>query len=107
MIMTLSSALNVEEKNKKETQPDRFTRNLKTVISSLKETQKDGKGFGWVFYVPFLLELEKASHLETLSHIAFVTDDDVANNTWLRDHKAEVEAFYKWINAYKWPTPSL
>jgi tetratricopeptide (TPR) repeat protein len=107
MILSLASATNVEEKYKDETAPERFQRNLKTIISILKETAKDGKGFGWQFYVPFFVDLDKEGYLETLSHIALATDDDTANNSWLSQNKDKVNDFYKWLKGYKWPTPKL
>lgn len=103
MILSLNTAMNVEEKYKNETQIERFQRNLKTIISVLKEGQKEGKGFGWQFYVPFFISLEKDSQTETLSHIFFATADDPANNSWLSQNKEKVDAFYNWLKAYQWP----
>ncbi|HUC81698.1 MAG TPA: tetratricopeptide repeat protein [Flavisolibacter sp.] len=107
MIISLSSAVNVEEKNRNETIVERLHRNLKLVISTLKEGRKDGKGFGWEYYVPFFVAAEKEDQIETLSHLVLATDDDPANNKWLSDNKAKVESFYKWMEAFAWASPSL
>ena len=107
MILTLAPALNVEEKHKNETMPERLHRNLQSVVATFKERVKNENGFGWEFYVPFFIAMDNDKQLETLSHIILATEDDAANNKWLGVNKAKVDSFYKWMESYKWPRPKL
>ena len=89
-------------KYKNETRPERFQRNLETIISALKEGQKEGKGFAWDFYVPFVIALEKESQTESVSNIVLATAGDPANHTLPSQNKGKVAAFYSWRKGYQW-----
>jgi tetratricopeptide (TPR) repeat protein len=102
MIMSLGSALNHDDKFKNETAPQRLQRILELVISSLRENQKKEKGFGWQYYAPFLMDLEKEKYLETYCHIVYSNSNDDDNTSWLTVNKTKVEQFNTWFRAYSW-----
>lgn len=103
MIVSLSSALDFDDKYKNETPIDRLKRKLEVVVSSLREGQKEGRGFIWKYYTPFFDELEKRKYLEAYCHIAYTSSADQANNQWLQDNKSQADELYQWLKEYKWP----
>ncbi|MFT3824724.1 MAG: hypothetical protein QM731_12420 [Chitinophagaceae bacterium] len=101
MMMSLTSALDYDDKHKNETAPERLNRKLEMVVSSLKihDKKKDPVG---AFYTPFLADMKDKSMLETYCHLAYASTDDAANKQWIKDHTTEVDTFYQWLKAYQW-----
>lgn len=102
LIIGLTAASNHTKEHENETDIERMQRNLEMVFSGLSAGQKDGKGFYWEFYAPFFASLEKEGFRETFVHIMYTTSGAVLNELWLHDNKARVDAFKKWLAAYKW-----
>jgi tetratricopeptide (TPR) repeat protein len=102
MVVSMSVALDHDEKNKKETKPQRMQRILETAFGVLSEQEK-GSGFGWEVYVPFFSDLKKKGYLETYSHVMYASADDEANDEWLEKNSAKVEDYLAWVQAYYKP----
>ncbi len=102
LIIGLTAASNHTKEHENETAIERMQRNLEMVFSGLSAGQKDGKGFYWEFYAPFFASLEKEGFRETFVHIMYTSSGAVLNELWLHDNKVKVEAFKKWLAAYKW-----
>lgn len=102
LMIGLTAASNHTKEHENETDTERMERNLGVVFSALGEGQKDGKGFYWDFYAPFFASLEKEGYRETFVHMMYTTSGTVLNELWLYDNKPKVEAFKKWLAAYKW-----
>lgn len=103
-LMSLSAALFMDKKYAKYNEADKFALYLETLCASLRENQSKSYGFYWSYYVPFFLEMEDKKMLKTFSYIAFASSDDKAVAKWISEHNAEITAFYKWAEAYKWPS---
>jgi tetratricopeptide (TPR) repeat protein len=99
MIMSMSVALDHDEKNKNETRPERMQRILETAFGVLSEQEKGG-GFGWEFYVPFFKDLKKQGYLETYCHVLYASADDEVNDKWLKDNSGKVEDYLEWTASY-------
>jgi len=102
MMMALSAALDLDDKNKSESKPERLSRKMNDLVSMMWELRKDGKGFFWEFYVPFLKEMQEKKLLNVYSHIAYASSDEKDNRKWLDKNSAEVDKFYAWLKGYKW-----
>lgn len=100
MLVSLGSGLDYDEKYKDETAVVRLERKLESVISMLDETEKSGRGFGWTYYAPFFVKLNKADFLETFCHIIYTSANDTTNNNWLVDNKNKVDEFNSWFRDY-------
>ncbi len=104
LILSMSAALDHDEKNRKRTEVEQFIRKVETVCASLKETQKNNFGFYWDFYVPYFLEMKEKKFIETFAYIAFATSGDAGVSNWLKSHQADIEKFYEWSGDFGWNT---
>ncbi|HEY6503844.1 MAG TPA: tetratricopeptide repeat protein [Chitinophagaceae bacterium] len=102
MAMSLSSALNSDDKYKNETRVERMERNLEMVFSQLKGNIKDGKGFGWSYYATFFADLYSKKYQNIFSHMIYSSANDAANEKWLEDNKDKVTEFKEWFKSYNW-----
>jgi tetratricopeptide (TPR) repeat protein len=102
LVMGLSAALDLDDKNKSETKPERLSRKIDDMISMMWELKKDGKGFFWEFYVPFLKEMQEKKLLNVYSHIAYASSNEKDITKWLDKNSSDVEKFYVWLKGYKW-----
>jgi len=100
--MSLSAALNHDEKNKDETPVERMKRNLEMVFSMLSVRSKDGKGFGWTYYGSFFAELNKENFLDTFCHKIYASTADVENNKWLESNTDKLKELNDWFKSYDW-----
>lgn len=75
---------------------------IQMLANSLKEQKKDGRGFFWNVYAPFIIDMKKDNQVETFAHIALANDQAEDNKAWLSNHKEEVAAFFEWVKGYKW-----
>lgn len=104
LILSVEAALDYEKKNKKKSEIELFIRKFETVCGSLKESQEDGRGFFWDYYVPYFVEMKDNNLLETFAHIAFVTSEDPEIMKWIKSHKSDVDKFFEWSGSFEWET---
>lgn len=104
LILSLSSALDFDKKNKKKSEVELFTEKFKTVCASLKETKKDNYGFYWEFYAPFFVEMHDKDYIETFAYIAFATSGDPNVIKWIKAHQTEVKEFLAWSKDFEFST---
>lgn len=102
LFLSLSSALDSDDKYKKENSAEKLNRKIGDMISMIKEQKKDGIGFYWDFYVPFLASLKDKKYLQTACYIAARNSGNEAVEKWVNDNESKVEEFYKWLDEYKW-----
>jgi tetratricopeptide (TPR) repeat protein len=84
------------------TPADKLSFKLQMLINSLTEQKKDGKGFYWEHYVPFLGEMKEKNHIGTLAYLMLKHTNDDSITEWLEKNEKNVTAFYDWIKEYKW-----
>ena len=104
MILSLSAALDYDEKYKNETEVQKFLRKFETVCSSLKESSKEGKGFYWTYYAPYFIGMKDEKHLETFAYIVFSSSEDAEVAKWLEANSAKVKEFYTWSKTFLFKT---
>lgn len=104
MILSLSAALDYDEKNKDKTQTEQFIRKFKDVCSFLKESGNGNYGFYWEYYVPYFVEMKDRNLITTFAYIAFASADDPEVSKWLQSHKKEIRDFYNWSKGFNWKT---
>lgn len=102
LMMSLTSAMDYDEKHKDETPSARLNRKLDLVIASLGTADKK-KDFFAAFYGPFLSEMKNKGLLETYCHLAYASAADETNRQWLKEHTPDVDMFYQWLRIYQWP----
>lgn len=102
LLLSLTSALDYDKKNKKNSEVEQFIRKLETVCSTLKETQKDNFGFYWEYYVPYFVEMNDKNYLETFAYLVFASSDDSGVSKWLKTHETELKEFYAWSKEFEW-----
>ncbi|HEY0978282.1 MAG TPA: tetratricopeptide repeat protein [Flavobacteriales bacterium] len=73
---------------------------LQSLSSSLKEARPKGFGFYWDYHATWFLELEKAGHLEVLSHLAVVSKQERSVSDWLEQNRQAVDDYYSWEKDY-------
>jgi tetratricopeptide (TPR) repeat protein len=102
LVMSLQSALDLDGKNKNKTEVQIFIKNLETLCSMLKETQKSNSGFYWDYYAPYFIELRDKKYLETCAYVIHASSDDKSVQKWLVKHKKNIQSFLEWSAAYQW-----
>lgn len=102
LILSMSAALDYDDKNKDKTEVELFQRKFKTICSSLKETKKDNTGFYWEHYAPYFIEMYEKDLIEAFSYIVYACSEIETVPKWLDANKEKLEAFFKWSMEYKW-----
>ncbi|MCA6065671.1 tetratricopeptide repeat protein [Chryseobacterium sp. RG1] len=102
MVLSMTSALDFDEKNKGKTDYQRFTDKLDSMFATMEETQKKQSGFYWEFLAPYFIEMHKQKLIEPFTYIAFSAqpNDDIIK--YYKDHSEQIEQFYKWSENYIW-----
>lgn len=102
MILSMTSALDFDEKNKSKTEIENFIRKMETICASLSETKKSNFGFYWDYLAPYFVELKKNNLLEPFAYIVFASSEDEYIKNWIKNDKSELDKFYNWSKAYNW-----
>ena len=102
LMLAMSSALDNDSSNLNKTAVEMFIRKFSLLCGYLKETEKDGYGFYWDYYVPYFIEMNDQELVTTFAYIAFSSSKTPDVNAWLEGHKNEIIEFYKWSEGFKW-----
>lgn len=102
LILSMTAALDYDEKNIKKTEVEQFIRKFESLCASLKESKTTNTGFYWEYYVPYFTEMNDKNFTETFSHIIFAPSGDPKISDWLNTHKEEIDNFYDWSGLFKW-----
>ncbi len=102
LMLAMSSALDNDSSNLNTTALEMFIRKFSLLCGYLKETEKDGYGFYWDYYVPYFIEMNDKGLVTTFAYIAFTPSKTPEVNEWLKGHKKEIEDFYKWSEGFAW-----
>ena len=102
LMLALSSAVDKDSNNLHKTPVDMFALKFSLLCGYLKETEKDGYGFYWDYYVPYFIDMNDKNLVNTFAYIAFTPTQTPAVSEWLKAHKSEIDAFYKWSEGFAW-----
>jgi hypothetical protein len=103
MMISMTAALDYDDKFKNQPPAEKLKRKLEAFVSTTAEDKKGRKkGFFMNFYVPFLAEMKEKDLLLTACYIMGTPAADEEGKKWLDANKNKVEDFYKWMDAYKW-----
>ena len=102
LLLGLTGAMDFEKKYKKEKPVARFIRKFELECSTLDLKKEDHFGIYWEYYAPYFAELHDKHFVETFAYIAFSSSNDKAVTKWLKGHKEEIGAFYKWSESFAW-----
>lgn len=102
LTLSMAAILDGDKKFKKETPVERMTRKLGLICSMMKETKSANTGFYWTYYAPYFIEMKDKDLVETFAYIAHASTEKPEVLKWLKKHQSEVDAFYKWSEAYTW-----
>jgi|688.fasta_scaffold413904_1 tetratricopeptide (TPR) repeat protein len=102
MILSMTSALDFDEKNKDKTEIENFIRKMETICASLSETKKSNFGFYWDYLAPYFVEMKKNNLLEPFAYIVFASSEDEYIKNWIKNDKTELDKFYNWSKEYNW-----
>lgn len=102
MMLSLTSALDYDKKNKNESDVKKFQRKLESVCASLGVMREKNSGFYWDYYVPYFLEMNEKKLMKTYSYIAFAASEDEEVMKWLKKHETEIKEFYEWSEKFQW-----
>ncbi|UOQ50912.1 tetratricopeptide repeat protein [Hymenobacter cellulosivorans] len=105
MLLTMTSALDYDEKNKDKSTTVRLAEKLTLLCENLEEKKPETHpGFAWNYYVPYFITLKKAGYLPTLAYlIQAARPGQPEAQQWLEQHPSEVKELQEWSEAYKWP----
>jgi tetratricopeptide (TPR) repeat protein len=102
MLSLMSANDKVADSLGAKTDADRLSYRFQLLIGMLDKEDKKDKGFFKTFYVPMYAEMKEKNHVTTACYIALASSGKDDINQWLKDHKTEVENFYKWFKGYIW-----
>ncbi len=103
LIGTLGVVDKDKDKNKKpKTEAEKFHDSLSTFIALLSEDKNLKKTFIGKQYVPFLVDLKAAGHLETLANLVqFQSGANEEAGKWVMANISKVTALNKWSKDYQ------
>jgi tetratricopeptide (TPR) repeat protein len=102
LMLALSSALDNDSIYRNKTAVEKFIRKFSLLCGYLKETEKDGYGFYWDYYVPYFTEMNDKDFVTAFAYIAFTTSNTPDIVDWLSSHQSEISKFYQWSDEFKW-----
>lgn len=102
LLMALTSATDMDKKNKKKSEAERFQEKFDVICASLSEGQAEHTGFFWDYYVPYFVEMKEKGQIETFSYIVYASSDDKKVNAWIKENQAAIKSFYTWSNNFEW-----
>lgn len=102
LILSMSAALDFDEKNVNKTDVEKFIAKFETICESLDETKKRNSGFYWENLTPYFIEMHKKKLVGPFGYIAFATSGKEDVSKWLQQNQAELEKFYAWSTGYNW-----
>ncbi|MGO4710441.1 tetratricopeptide repeat protein [Chryseobacterium sp. 2TAF14] len=102
MVLSMTAALDFDEKNKNKTQCEKAIDKFDSVFAVLKEVQKDNKGFYWEFLAPYFIELKDKNLVEPFAYIAFLPSQTDDVKKYHQENANEIQRFYEWNKSYVW-----
>jgi tetratricopeptide (TPR) repeat protein len=102
LMLALSSALDNDGSYMNKPAVEKFIRKFSLLCGYLKETEKDGYGFYWDYYVPYFTEMNDKGYVATFAYIAYKTSKSPEVTDWLDAHKNKIAEFFKWSDEFKW-----
>jgi tetratricopeptide (TPR) repeat protein len=102
LMLALSSAMDNDSSNANKTPVEIFALKFSALCGYLKETEKDGYGFYWDYYVPYFIEMNDKNMVNTFAYIVFTSTKSPEVTEWLNKHKHEIESFYSWSEGFAW-----
>ncbi|SKC11488.1 TPR repeat-containing protein [Soonwooa buanensis] len=102
MVLSMSAALDFDEKNKNKSEIEKFTDKFKTMCDALDESKKNQKGYYWEFLVPYFLEMKNKNLIEPFSNIIFLTVNNENAIEYNKKNSERINEFYNWSKNYTW-----
>ncbi|MCD9853101.1 tetratricopeptide repeat protein [Epilithonimonas sp. JDS] len=99
MVLSMSSALDYDDKNKDKKEVQKFIVKFQTLCQSIAETQKNQKGYYREFLAPYFIEMEKKNFVEPFAYYIFPSQNpDVIE--YNKEHSDKIEEFQNWSKNY-------
>lgn len=102
MVLTMSAALDYDEKNIDKTEVQKFINKFETLCSSLNETKNGQKGFYWEFLAPYFIEMNQKKLLEPFAYIIFIPKQSTDVIKYHEENAQKIKDFYQWSDNYDW-----
>jgi len=102
MVLSMSAALDYDEKNKNKTEIEKFADKFKTICDALDESKKNQKGYYWDFLVPYFLEMKNKNLIEPFSNIIFLSTSNENALEYSKQNFEKINKFYEWSKNYSW-----
>ena len=102
MVLSMSAALDFDDKNKDKTEVQKFTDKFDTICRSMNEMKNGQKGFYWEFVAPYFIEMEKKKLTETFAYIIFLPKQTEDVTKYHEDNSQKIKDFYTWSDNYVW-----
>jgi Tfp pilus assembly protein PilF len=102
LMLSMASALDFDDKYKDQNEVQQFIRKFDAICASLKNGQKENKGFFWSYYAPYFIQLKDHDFLETFAYLIHASSDEAYITAWLKLHTKEIGEFYQWSKSFQW-----
>lgn len=100
--LSMSSALDFDEKNKDKTEIQKFTDKYKTMCQVMDEVKKNKKGYYWEFLAPYFIEMNKKNLIEPFTNIIYLSSKNKEAIDYTEKNPDKIEEFYNWSKNYNW-----
>jgi len=105
VVLGLSGALSLTEKEKAKTEAQKFVGQLETVFALVAEQgeKKKDSSFVYKFYVPYFAEMKAKGHTEAFAYHALQSTGLPGVREWIDSNGGRVMQFLIWSKGYQWP----
>ncbi|MCM3873091.1 MAG: tetratricopeptide repeat protein [Pyrinomonadaceae bacterium] len=105
MVMGLSRAAGMTEKNKGKSEMQLLVDQLDSLFSIISEIDPKGdrSKFVWKHYLPYFIELKKRDFVEPFGYYISQRSNVEGVEDWLWANRNRVNAFLNWSKQYPWP----
>ncbi len=102
LVLSMSAALDYDEKNKNKTEVEKFSSKFTTLVGMMDEVKKDQKGYYWDFLAPYFIEMKKKELIEPFANIVFLSSQNKDAIDYFEKNQDKINEFYSWSDNYKW-----
>jgi tetratricopeptide (TPR) repeat protein len=105
LVLGLSGALGMSEKNKDKTQAQLLVEQMDTFLAILGEqtAKKNQSTFVFQYYVPYFVEMKQRGHVEAFVYHALQSSGMPGVKDWINANSGRVMQFLVWSKNYQWP----
>ncbi|SFI51598.1 tetratricopeptide repeat protein [Halpernia frigidisoli] len=102
LALSMAAALDFDEKNKDQSEIQKFAEKFKTITLVMDEVKKNKKGYYWEFLAPYFIEMNKKNLIEPFANVIYLSSQNKEATEYAEKNSDKIKEFYNWSKNYNW-----